>query len=117
VHGKLNMQELSRAAISIGEGAGMTEFRRMHWETVLKIGSWSALAREFSLGVLIWMKRLRYPLLALGVLFHLWLEYSLNVPLFQWGIRSAYVLFIDPKDVRHAIEWMRLRKLNRVSVE
>jgi hypothetical protein len=49
--------------------------------------------------------------------FHLWLEYSLNVPLFQWGILSAYVLFIDPKDVRHAIEWMRLRKLNRVSVE
>jgi len=84
---------------------------------VLKIGSWSALALEFSLGVLIWVKRLRYPLLALGALFHLWLEYSLNVPLFQWDILSAYVLFVDPKDVRHAIEWMRLRKLNRVSVE
>src|SRR5215471_6993425 len=50
---------------------------------VLKVGSWSALALEFSLGVLIWVKEFRYVLLVLGVMFHLWLEYSLNVPLFQ----------------------------------
>jgi Vitamin K-dependent gamma-carboxylase len=66
---------------------------------ILKIGSWFALALEFSLGVLIWVKELRYYLLALGLLFHLWLEYSLNVPMFQWDILSAYVLFIDPADL------------------
>ena len=66
---------------------------------MLKLGSWSALALEFSLGVLIWVKDFRYVLLTLGLLFHLWLEYSLNIPLFQWDILSAYVLFIDPDDM------------------
>ena len=66
---------------------------------MLKLGSWSALALEFSLGVLIWVRDFRYVLLSMGLLFHLWLEYSLNIPLFQWDILSAYVLFIDPDDM------------------
>lgn len=74
---------------------------------VLKLGSWSALVLEFSLGVLIWVKEFRYFLLALGLLFHLWLEYSLNTPLFQWDILSAYVLFVDPNDLRGAGTFVR----------
>ena len=62
---------------------------------ILKLGTWYAVVLEFSLGVLIWVKEFRYTLLALGVLFHLSLEYSINVPLFQWDVLSAYVLFID----------------------
>jgi hypothetical protein len=76
---------------------------------VLKVGSWSALALEFSLGVLIWVKDLRYILLALGLLFHLWLEYSLNIPMFQWDILSAYILFVDPADLTRAWQWARRR--------
>ena len=72
----------------------------------LKLASWSALVLEFSLGVLIWVKELRYVLLGMGFLFHLWLEYSLNIPLFQWDILSAYILFIDPDDLQHAWNWM-----------
>jgi hypothetical protein len=77
--------------------------------TMLKLGSWMALALEFSLGVLIWIKELRYFLLALGVLFHLWLEYSLNVPMFEWDVLAAYVLFIEPDDMTRAWNWMRSR--------
>src|SRR5215469_5403759 len=74
---------------------------------VLKIGNWSALALEFSLGVLIWVREFRYVLLALGLLFHLWLEYSLNIPLFQWDILSAYILFVDANDIlRVASGWL-----------
>jgi hypothetical protein len=76
---------------------------------ILKLGSWSALALEFSLGVLIWVKEFRYILLTFGLLFHLWLEYSLNIPLFQWDILSAYVLFVDPHDLRRAGNWIRRR--------
>jgi hypothetical protein len=75
--------------------------------TVLKLGAWSALVLEFSLGVLIWVRELRYLLLALGLLFHLWLEYSLNIPLFQWDILSAYILFVDPDDLSNV--WSRMR--------
>jgi len=75
--------------------------------TLLKLGDWSVLALECSLGVLIWVRELRYFLLGLGLLFHLWLEYSLNIPLFQWDILSAYVLFVDADDVSNI--WSRMR--------
>jgi hypothetical protein len=66
---------------------------------ILRVGSWLALAVEFALGTLIWIKKFRYPLLVIGVLFHLSLEYALNVPLFQWDVLSAYILFVDPADL------------------
>jgi hypothetical protein len=72
---------------------------------LLKLGSWLTLAAEFALAVLIWFRELRYPVLAMGVVFHLCLEYCLNIPLFQWEILSAYVLFIDPED----LERIRMR--------
>jgi hypothetical protein len=77
---------------------------------MLKLESWSALVLEFSLGVLIWVKELRYIVLTLGLLFHLSLEYSLNIPLFQWDILSAYILFIDPADITRAWDWLRTRR-------
>src|SRR5262249_31932910 len=66
---------------------------------LLKIGSWFALALEFALAILIWVKELRYPLLVVGLLFHLFLEYSLNLPMFEWGVLWAYVLFVDGEDL------------------
>jgi hypothetical protein len=75
---------------------------------VLKLGAWLTLALEFSLGVLIWIKELRYGLLAMGLLFHLWLEYSLSIPLFQWDILSGYILFVDVDDL--ARMWSKIRR-------
>jgi Vitamin K-dependent gamma-carboxylase len=77
--------------------------------TTLKWAGWSAIALEFALGVLIWVKDLRYILLAMGVLFHLALEYSLNISLFQWDVLSGYILFIDPADAARAWNWIKLR--------
>lgn len=83
---------------------------------LLKIATWLTLAIEFSLGVLIWFKELRYPILALGVILHLCFEYSLNIPLFQWEILSAYVLFIDPKDLARVGRYAKKRLGFRASV-
>ena len=74
--------------------------------SMLKLESWAVLALEFSLGVLIWVKKLRYTLLTLGLLLHLCLEYSLNIPMFQWDILSVYVLFIDPEHLVRAWGWI-----------
>jgi hypothetical protein len=74
---------------------------------LMKLGGWFALALEFSLGVLIWVKEFRYGLLTLGLLFHLWLEYSLNIPMFQWDLVAAYVLFIDADKMSRG--WSRIR--------
>jgi len=76
----------------------------------LKLMTWGTLAVEFAVGALVWFRKLRYPVLLAGVLLHLGLEYSMNIQLFQWIMLSAYVLFIDPCDVRRAIEWTRNRR-------
>lgn len=76
---------------------------------ILKLGAWLTLALEFSLGILIWIKEFRYPLLLLGLLFHLTIEYALNIPMFEWDILSGYVLFVDPADLARAGRWLRAR--------
>jgi len=92
--------------------AGLQRFPVPSWflhPAVLRIGSWSAVALELCLGLLIWVKELRYILLGVGLLFHLWLEYSLNIPLFEWDVLSAYVLFVDPVDIARIWGWVRFR--------
>jgi hypothetical protein len=82
-----------------------------HWiqsTTILRLGSWFTLALEFSLGVLIWWRPFRYPLLLLGLLFHLSIEYAFNLPLFGWDVLTAYVLFIDASDLERW--WRTLRQ-------
>lgn len=74
---------------------------------LLKIGGWMTILFEFCLGVFIWIPRFRYPILLLGVLFHFTLEYSLNTPIFQWDVLTAYVLFIDPADLERL--WYSVR--------
>ena len=73
---------------------------------LLKLASWYILALEFCLGTLLWIKRVRYPLLLLGLLLHLAIEYSINTPMFQWDVLAAYVLFLDPADIERV--WRRI---------
>ena len=92
----------------------------IRYPAILKMGSWLTLALEFSLGVLIWLRPLRYPLLLMGLLFHLCLEYALNLPMFEWDILAAYVLFIEPADIErvwHAIRqrWARRNDVSRAA--
>ena len=82
---------------------------------LLRLGTWAALVLEFSLGVLIWIRRLRYYILAAGLLFHMTVEYSLNIPLFEWDVLSGYILFVDPKDLARIGGWLRGVSRRRLS--
>ena len=84
---------------------------------ILKLGAWLTLALEFSLGILIWFRRFRYHLLFLGLLFHLSLEYAINIPMFQWDVLTAYVLFVDPDDLGRAVSRVRRRMAHPQSSE
>ena len=66
---------------------------------ILKTGTWCIMLLELCLGTLIWFRRLRYPLLLLGLLLHLSIEYAINIPMFQWDVLTAYILFVDPADL------------------
>ncbi len=73
----------------------------------LRLATWSAVLIEFALGILVWFRKLRYGVLLLGVCLHLSLEYSMNVPLFQWIAMATYVTFIDAADLGRAWGWLR----------
>jgi len=75
---------------------------------LIKLQTWFTLAAEFSLGALVWIKELRYPVLLMGVLLHLSLEYSINAPMFQWTILAVYLSFVDAGVLERA--WLRIRR-------
>jgi hypothetical protein len=76
---------------------------------VTRLLTWSSLGVELALGVLIWVPALRYPVLALGVAFHLALEYALNIPVFQWAMLACLVAFVPPADLVCAGRWLAAR--------
>jgi Vitamin K-dependent gamma-carboxylase len=89
----------------------IARFPLPHWiqaTPMLRAGAWFTLALEFSLGTLIWSRRFRYPLLLVGLLFHLSIEYSFNLPMFEWDVLTAYILFVDPVDLDRW--WSSLRQ-------
>ncbi|MBI3893014.1 MAG: HTTM domain-containing protein [Candidatus Wallbacteria bacterium] len=62
----------------------------------VQLFTWGTLVPELALGVGLWVRCLRRPLLLAGALFHLAIEYSMNLFLFQWVVLAAYVAFLDP---------------------
>lgn len=91
----------------------LEQFKRFPMPSVLqdpfmvRIETWFTLAVEFSLGTLVWIKELRYWILLAGFLLHMGLEYSMNVPMFQWIALALYVTFIDAADLARAWAWVR----------
>lgn len=81
---------------------------------MVRLETWLTLAVEFALGVLVWIKELRYPVLLMGLVLHLSLEYSMNVPMFQWTALALYVTFIDGADLARAWAWIRTRVSTRL---
>jgi len=69
------------------------------------IETWGALLVEGSLGTLIWIPKLRRWVILSGVLLHLGIEYSMNIPLFEWIMMGSLVLFATEEDWA----WIRAR--------
>jgi hypothetical protein len=61
------------------------------------------LAIEFSLAVLIWFPRLRYPILLGGLLFHLGIHAFISLDLLEPGVVIAYLCFVDPRDMERFV--------------
>jgi hypothetical protein len=61
--------------------------------------SWTTLAVELSLFTLIWFKRFRYPVIAIGTIFHLGIDWSMNIPVFEYIMIASYINFLQPNDV------------------
>lgn len=66
----------------------------------IKILTWGTLVAEGLLATLMFLQPpIKYYILAMGVMLHLGIEWSMNIPLFEWVMISSYVLFLEPKIV------------------
>jgi hypothetical protein len=59
-----------------------------------QIMTYSTLVIELGFPFLIWVPRLRVPVLLTGLALHAGLDWVMNVQLFQWTITSYYLLFL-----------------------
>lgn len=75
----------------------------------IKLMTWGTLVIEFALGALLWIKELRYWILLAGVLLHLGIDWTMNIPLFAPIMMTAYVTFIAPADLERFFAWVRER--------
>ena len=69
----------------------------------IKLATWSTLALEFALGTLVWLRPLRYPVLAGGLLLHAGIGWAMTIPLFGLLMVILYVVFVDAADLERVL--------------
>jgi hypothetical protein len=69
--------------------------------------TWSTLFIEFALFTLVWIKDFRYYVLAAGILLHLGIEWTMNIPMFETQMIAAFIVFVDPKDIQSVLDRLK----------
>ncbi len=67
---------------------------------VIKLLTWSTLIIEAGLGLLVWIKEFRIPVIILGIAFHLGIEYTMSIPFFEWVMMVLLMIHITPEEVQ-----------------
>ncbi len=94
----LHMPEMARFPVPFMDG---------RWGLPINLLTYGTLLIELSLATLVWVPRLRLYVLAAGVLLHLGIEYSLNIPLFSFLMITSYIVFLRESDLKNFISWMQ----------
>lgn len=58
---------------------------------------------EFALFTLIWIKEIRYYVIALAICLHLFIDWSMSIPAFEWLMIASFVLFVDPEHIDRTV--------------
>jgi hypothetical protein len=67
---------------------------------LVNIATWGTLATELSLGILVWNKRLRPWILAVGIVMHTTIALTINVGFFTPAMFVLYLAFVPPTTIR-----------------
>jgi hypothetical protein len=67
---------------------------------VMKMMTWGTLVIELMLGTLIWFSEFRRPLILIGIIFHLSIEYMMSIPMFEWLMIAMLMLWFKPEEYR-----------------
>ena len=72
----------------------------------IRLATWGTLVSELALATLIWVKELRYPVLACGVVLHMMLDVVMNLQFFSWIMICGLTLFVFPEDSERVLVWI-----------
>jgi predicted DCC family thiol-disulfide oxidoreductase YuxK len=68
---------------------------------VINLFTWGTMVIEFALATFVWVPSLRLYVLAGGVLLHLGIEYTFNIPLFSFLMITSYINFLTAEDIQN----------------
>jgi len=71
---------------------------------MIKLLTWGTLFVELALCTLIWWRPIRYYIIIMGIALHLGIEYTMNLPMFEWLFISSYLLFIYPEHLSQSMD-------------
>jgi hypothetical protein len=80
---------------------------------LMNLAAWVTLALEISLGVLVWNRRWRLRVLAVGVVLHLVILVALAVGFFTFSMFVLYLAFLPPEVAGRWVERVRRRLVAR----
>ncbi|RYG49201.1 hypothetical protein EON79_02165 [bacterium] len=66
----------------------------------VKVTTYGTLLTEFLLGTLVFYRPARKYVLAMGVVMHSFIEYSMNIPMFSYLMIASYLSFFDGEEVQ-----------------
>jgi predicted DCC family thiol-disulfide oxidoreductase YuxK len=75
----------------------------------INIMTYYAEAIELALGALVWNRRLMPYVLFGGVLLHVGIEYSINIPIFAEAMLGSYIAFFCQQDLLNFTKWCAAR--------
>jgi uncharacterized membrane protein YphA (DoxX/SURF4 family) len=81
----------------------------------IKLATWGTMLGEAALAFLVWFRRLRYPILIIGVLLHLGINLTMQFPIFQYVMITSLINFVYPEDFERWLKSLghfRFRKGN-----
>ncbi|RYG28023.1 hypothetical protein EON81_29210, partial [bacterium] len=70
----------------------------------VKVTTYGTLLTEFLMGTLVFYRPARKYVLAMGVMMHTFIEYSMNIPMFSYLMFASYLSFFDGEE---AEEWAK----------
>ena len=74
----------------------------------IRAATWSALAIEAALPILLWFRPTRRPAIVAGIGLHLAIEASMNLFLFEWIMILGLLSFVRPEEWRFRT-WLPVR--------
>ncbi len=73
---------------------------------VASLFTYGTLFVEFALFSLIWIKEIRYYVLAMGICMHLSIDWCMTIPFFEWLMICSFVLFVEPEHIDRAVGYV-----------